>query len=164
MWGIRLPVVLIFFLFACQSKQDMSNKSRLMAQLPKDPAAAITMVDSLLLQNASVKASDRRVLELRNVRQHYFVMLADMDSVLEEAIRIQQIARRLDDSVAFAAALLPLRGTMDEAKFKYLEDSYPLSIGIFSRRNLYPEQATLQANYAAMLGNLGLFPNPNGRR
>jgi len=154
---IRSLTIVLIFLASCRQEVDLSNRNMLMARLPKDPAAAIHVLDSLLDQNGTTASSDRRALLLRSIRQESFARLAQMDSVLEEAIRIQQIARRLDDSVAYASSLLPLRGEVDEAKFKYLENSFPLSIGIFSRRERYREQAMLMATHASMLGNLGRF-------
>ncbi len=146
---------LICMFTACRSRMSSSEDQALSEQVKADPEQALRQIDSLLLQSPASPLSDERQLQLRQWRQEAFDKLGNADSVFEEALRVQSLAGHLGDSLAYARALLPVKGDIEESKFKYLEDVYPVAIGIFSRRQLHREQATLMSSEAALLNNLG---------
>lgn len=151
---------ILFFLFICStllytscgSKPSLQENQHLLSS--DTTFQTLSLIDSLINE---ADASDHKTLEYRQARQQFFVRRGQMDSVLQETYRIQQLARSMDDSLAYARALLPLTGEIDEAQFRYLDVTYPLSIAILSRRKLYQEQATLMSRYAGMLNNLGRY-------
>jgi AraC-like DNA-binding protein len=121
------------------------------------PDKAVLQIDSALHRGPEASLTDEGQLQLRQWRQEAFHKLGNADSVFEEALRIQSLARHLDDSLAYARALLSVTGDIEESKFKYLENAYPLSIGIFSRRKLHREQAILMSAEAFQLNNIGNY-------
>lgn len=137
---------------SCGNKPSLQENQRLHSG--DTSIQTLLLIDSLI--NVSVGSTTEKIA-YRQARQQFFVRRGQMDSVLQETYRIQQLARSMDDSLAYARALLPLTGAIDEAQFRYLDVSYPLSIAILSRRKLYQEQATLMSRYAAMLNNLGRY-------
>ena len=151
---------ILSFLFICSSLLYISCGSKPSLQEKQLRLSRDTSVHTLLLIDSLINeadASDHITLEYRQARQQFFVRRGQTDSVLQETYRIQQLARSMDDSLAYARALLPLTGEIDEAQFRYLDVTYTLSIAILSRRKLYQEQATLMSRYAGMLNNLGRY-------
>ena len=152
-----LLLSLLSFFHSCRPRINPSEDQALVDQTQSDPDQAVRQIDSLLHRRPISSLTDERQLQLRQWRQAAFEKLGNADSVFEEALRIQSLARHLDDSLAYARALLPIRGDIEESKFKYLEDAYPLAIDIFSRRKLYREQLKLMSAEAALLNNMGNF-------
>jgi len=150
-------VSLICILHSCRFGMELENEEDLSSLVKSNPQQAIGHIDSLLRKQSKKTLPASQQIKLRQLRQESFAILANTDSIFEDALMIQALARRVNDSMAYARALLPLRGTLEESKFKYLEDAYPLAIGIFSRRKLYREQAMLMSVEAAMLNNLGNY-------
>jgi AraC-like DNA-binding protein len=153
---LLLLSIFCFFL-SCRSRINPSEDQVLLDMTQSDPDQAVRRIDSLLHRNPKTSLTDERQLQLRQWRQAAFEKLGNADSVFEEALRIQSLARHLDDSMAYARALLPVKGDIEESKFKYLEDVYPVAIGLFSRREMYREQLKLMSTEAAMLNNMGNF-------
>lgn len=153
---LLLLSIFCFFL-SCRSRINPSEDQVLLDMTQSDPDLAVRQIDSLLHRSPKTSLTDERQLQLRQWRQAAFDKLENADSVFEEALRIQSLARHLDDSLAYARALLPVKGDIEESKFKYLEDVYPVAIGIFSRRKMYREQLKLMSTEAALLNNMGNF-------
>lgn len=150
-----LLLSLICILYACRTRVNHSEDQALSEQVKADPEPALRKIDSLLLHRPTSPLTDERQLQLRQWRQEAFDKLGNADSVFEEALRVQSLAGHLGDSLAYARALLTVKGEIEESKFKYLEDVYPVAIGVFSRRQLHREQAQLMSVEAGLLNNLG---------
>ena len=157
---MRHLIILLFpvFLFsACRTDIRDESLSSLSALADTNPAKALREIDSLLAIASKSERSAKSMLPLRQSRQQAFSQLGQTDSVVEEAQRIQLLARRLDDSLAYARALLPIQSGLDESKIKHLLEAYRLSAGIFARRKMHREQAILQSVQASMLSSFGDF-------
>lgn len=155
---IYIVVFSVFCVFlSCRSRIHPYEDQSLSEKTQSDPLSAVRLIDSLLHNSQRSPLTDERQLQLRQWRQLAFDQLGNADSVFEEALRIQSLARHLDDSLAYARALLPVKGDIEESKFKYLEDAYPLAIGIFLRRQMYRDQLRLMSTEAALLNNMGNF-------
>ena len=152
-----LLLSLCCFFLSCRSRINSTEDQALPDLTQSDPDLAVSRLDSLLLRSPKTSLTEERRLQLRQWRQMAFDKLGNTDSVFEEALRIQSLARHLDDSLAYARALLLVKGDIEESKFKYLEDVYPVAIGIFARRQMYREQLKLLSTEAALLNNLGNF-------
>lgn len=159
---LRFLALIVIFLASCGRDAGPSIEKRAASLLPDAPDSAIRVINGYFDKVGRESIPDRRLMVLHILRQRSFESMGDMDSVLEESFRIMQIARRIDDSLAFALSLLPLRGEFDESKFKYLEDNFVLAIGILSRRQLHREQAMLMSTHAAMLNNIGKYDESQG--
>ena len=142
---------------ACRSSITPSEVHAMQELVQANPDQAVREIDSILSRGPKSSMTEERQLLLRQWRQEAFHKLGNADSVFEEALRIQSLARHLNDSLAYARALLSVTGDIEESKFKYLGNAYPLSIGILSRRQLHREQAKLMSAEAAQLNNIGNY-------
>ena len=157
---MRLYFVLLSFVctfLSCRSLNKPTEGPVMQELIKASPDKAVLQIDSALHRGPEASLTDEGQLQLRQWRQEAFHKLGNADSVFEEALRIQSLARHLDDSLAYARALLSVTGDIEESKFKYLENAYPLSIGIFSRRKLHREQAILMSAEAFQLNNIGNY-------
>ena len=157
---MRMYFVLLSFVctfLSCRSLNKPTEGQAIQELIKASPDKAVLQIDSALHRGPEASLTDEGQLQLRQWRQEAFHKLGNADSVFEEALRIQSLARHLDDSLAYARALLSVTGDIEESKFKYLENAYPLSIGIFSRRKLHREQAILMSAEASQLNNIGNY-------
>ena len=157
---MRMYFVLLSFVctfLSCRSLNKPTEGQAIQELIKASPDKAVLQIDSALHRGPEASLTDEGQLQLRQWRQEAFHKLGNADSVFEEALRIQSLARHLDDSMAYARALLSVTGDIEESKFKYLENVYPLSIGIFSRRKLHREQAILMSAEASQLNNIGNY-------
>jgi len=157
---MRRLFILVFpvFLFStCRPGTQDDSESAITTLADTNPEKALREIDRLLVVASKSDRSAKSLLSLRQSRQLAFSKLSQMDSVVEEAQRIQLLARRLDDSLAYARALLLIQSGLDESKIKHLLDDYRLAAGIFARRQMHRDQAILQSVQAAMLNSFGDF-------
>ena len=122
---------------ACRPSINPTEVQAMQELVQANPDQAVRKIDSILSRGQKASMTEERQLLVRQWRQEAFHKLGYADSVFEEALRIQSLARHLNDSLAYARALLSVTGDIEESKFKYLENAYPLSIGILSRRQLH---------------------------
>lgn len=147
-----LLILSVFFFSSCKHANKLPYDLNFLAT--DTSSAALQLLDSLL---AASQESKPAKLDLHKLRQSFFARKGEMDSVVEEVFRIQQIARRNGDSLSFAQAFLALSGEVDESKFRFLKDDIPGCIEFFARRRMHHEQATLMGFYAAMLSDMGMY-------
>lgn len=155
---LRLLIVSFFsffLLFSCSTESKRYGKKKVDSLLPEDSVQASFFLDSM----AATFEKDviDRPLSFLQLRQQFFIREGMTDSALQETLRVLLLARTIDDSLAYAGALLPLNGEVDESMYRYLKDAYPLAIGVYSRRGMQHEEAILKSRYAFLLNNLGRF-------
>ncbi len=123
----------------------------------QNSAAAIVLCDSLLTDSKGQPLNKRVLLKLLSIKQYAFSNLKQMDSVVVMGERIRETATAVNDSLAMAESLIPVKGDIDFTAQQKMEVYLPGAISTFGKLKKEKEKAALCASYGAILCHKGDF-------
>ena len=121
------------------------------------PDSTIVLTDAFLKLKREGKKGDEMLLRMLELRQQAFSRLAQIDSIVIVGEQIRVIAGRLNDSLAMAKSLLPVKGNVDFSHQQMMEPYFPPAIALFEREGKEFEKAKLSGTYGAILAGKGEF-------
>lgn len=131
-----------------QYRFELANAER---NLNTHPDSVLQITTSIIKSADSLSLNKAFLLKLYLLKQQAFSRLRKMDSVLALGETIRAVAENLNDSIAIAESLLPVKGDIDFRQQKKLAVYLPGAIHTFSVQKMPFKEARLRAMYGAIL-------------
>lgn len=159
-----LPIFVLIVFYSCKDKTGLpygtdaavkNAVNKLQQESVSNPQQSILLSDSLLKRSEGLSKSAK--LKIHIERQKAFAAIQEMDSVIVSGTIIRDLASGLNDSLAIALSLLPVRGDIGFEAQKEMELYLPGAISAFGKAKMPSEQARASATYGAILCQKGDF-------
>lgn len=158
-----LILLLISLTVSCDFIKKESSIDALLsmaeANLKKNPDSTLVIINKLLINQSENNLDDKIQLKLYLLKQEAFSKLENMDSVLFIGKKIRLLGSEIQDSLAIANSLLPVRGDIDFSSQQEMAPYFVGAIHTFKKNNMPFESAKLSASYGTILCHKGDFVN-----
>ena len=155
-----LVLVATVGLFSCTNSKPtnfdlLAKKAE--EHLKKNPDSTLFYTQKILSKTSQKDLSTAQQLQFYQLRQKAFAAIQNMDSVVAVGKKIRVLASEVQDSLAIANSLLPVRGEIDFSSQQEMFPYFPGAIATFKKNNMAFESARLSASYGTILCHKGDF-------